>query len=240
MAEEGWLQARREGRRSRYALDPATATRFQRAYQRVYAPVSPAWDGRWTVVLAPPGTDAAEQRADLRKELLWQGFGAIAPLVFGHPSPDAETLEEILGRTGAKGNAFVCHATESDLDGARPLEELIGQCWDLRTVIADYERLLDSFGSLPAVLDSADPLDPRQAFLVRTLLVHQYRRARLHDPQLPLELLPKAWPGKAAYELCRRIYRASSPGAERHVMGILRAQDADAPEAAPYFHQRFG
>ena len=38
LAEEGWLDAQREGRRSRYALNPSSIRRFDRAYQRIYTP----------------------------------------------------------------------------------------------------------------------------------------------------------------------------------------------------------
>ncbi len=241
LAEEGWLGAQREGRRSRYALNSRTAMRFQRAYQQVYAPVSREWDRKWTLLFATPGTVAADRRAELRKELLWQGFGTIAPLVFGHPSPDAKALEETLERVGAKGNAFVCTATEADIvSGARPLNGLIEQCWDLTGVIADYDRLLGHFGRIPRLLEAGDAIDPQHAFVIRTLLIHEYRRTQLHDPQLPLELLPMAWPGKTAYDLCRMVYRASCPSAEQYVMNTLSAHDKGAPEAAPYFHQRFG
>jgi hypothetical protein len=36
---------------------------------------------------------------------------------------------------------------------------------------------------------AAGSLDPEQCFLVQTLLMHDFRRALLHDPQLPVQLL---------------------------------------------------
>jgi hypothetical protein len=55
------------------------------------------------------------------------------------------------------------------------------------------------------------PLTPEKAFVVRTLLIHAYRRVQLHDPQLPVELLPTPWPGALAYELARQIYLLGMP-----------------------------
>jgi phenylacetic acid degradation operon negative regulatory protein len=240
LAEEGWLDAQREGRRSLYALNPAAAPRFERAYQRIYAPSYQEWNGKWTLLFATSGTITAEQRANLRKELLWQGFGMIAPSVFGHPSADTETLEEILDRVGVKGNVFVCNTTESALPAARPLSDLIEQCWELGRVIEDYERLIACFAGIPKLLKARSELDPEQAFVIRTLLIHEYRRMQLHDPQLPLELLPPNWPGKIAYELCRDVYVDTCESAEQYVLDTLRKEDGDAGEAAPYFYQRFG
>ena len=240
LAEEGWLDAQREGRRSRYALNSSAARRFERAYQRIYTPSYRDWKGKWTLVLATSGTLTAEQKVGLRKELLWEGFGMIAPLVFGHPCADAETLEEILVRVGVKGKVFVCDATESEFAAARPLSELIQQCWELDTVVADYERFINYFAALPKLLKARNAINPEQAFVIRTLLIHEFRRVQLHDQQLPLELLPKNWPGKTAYELCRQIYQLTYTEVEQYVLTTLRREDKDAPEAAPYFYQRFG
>ncbi|HTN65815.1 MAG TPA: phenylacetic acid degradation operon negative regulatory protein PaaX [Burkholderiaceae bacterium] len=239
LAEEGWLDAQREGRRSLYALNPSAAPRFERAYQRIYTPSVREWSGEWTLLFATSGTITAEQRAGLRKELLWQGYGLIAPSVFGHPNADPETLDEILQRVGVKGNVFVCVATDSAAFATRSLKDLIGQCWELGSVIGDYAHLSGRFAAVPKLLNARSALDPEHAFMIRTLLIHAYRRAQLHDPQLPLELLPENWPGMTTYELCRKVYRGTWQSAEQYVLATLRREDEAAPEAAPYFYQRF-
>ena len=45
LAEEGWLDAAREGRRSLYTLTAQGRSRFERAYQRIYSPSDLHWDG---------------------------------------------------------------------------------------------------------------------------------------------------------------------------------------------------
>lgn len=240
LAEEGWLDARREGRRSRYALNAVSAPRFEQAYQRVYLPSYQEWDKNWTLVLAISGMISTSQRANLRKELTWQGFGMIAPGIFAHPSPDRGAVEEIFTRIGVASAVFVCEAVESQLPSARPLSELISQCWALDAVIAEYERLINHFAVLPKILANGTPLEPEHAFVVRTLLIHEFRRVHLHDPLLPLELLPQNWPGKMAYELCHDIYQATFAKAEEFIVETLRKEDESASEAAPYFFHRFG
>ncbi len=240
LAEEGWLDGQREGRRSQYALNRSAGRRFEHAHQRIYTPSHREWNGKWTLLFATSGSITAEQRTGLRKELLWEGFGMIAPSVFAHPSADAETLEEILVRAGVKGNVFACDASKSEFAGTRPLRDLIQQCWELGTVIADYERFIKYFAPLPKLLGARSAIDPEQAFAIRTLLIHEFRRVQLHDPQLPLELLPENWPGKTAYELCRQIYQSVCKDTEQYVLDILRREDEDAPEAASSFYLRFG
>ena len=66
--------------------------------------------------------------------------------------------------------------------------------------------------------------DPAQCFVVRTLLIHAYRRVLLRDPQLPPALLPLDWPGAAAYALCRDFYRLTHRCAEQHLLATLARQ----------------
>ena len=62
LVQEGWLVASREGRRSRYALEPKALPRFERANRRIYSAPGLHWDGRWTFVLAPNGSIDGDRR----------------------------------------------------------------------------------------------------------------------------------------------------------------------------------
>jgi phenylacetic acid degradation operon negative regulatory protein len=240
LAEEGWLEASRQGRRSLYTLTDSGLRRFERAYQRIYSPGSHCWDGRWTLLLTVPEIISAAQRARLRKELLWEGFGMVAPGVFAHPGGKSAALEEILMRVGVAGKVFVCSTEDSDQVSTRPLSDLIDHCWQLDRVVSGYRRFIDSFGPLRKLLKKKSGRDPEQAFAVRTLLIHAFRRVQLNDPQLPIELLPKKWPGTAAYELCHEIYQLTYRDAEQYILTTLQSEDEKVPEAASYFYQRFG
>lgn len=239
LAQEGWLVANRDGRRSSYSILPEALARFERAYRRIYAPLTLHWNGKWTLLLAASGIDAPS-RVALRKELLWEGYAAIAPGLFGHPASNAEILDEILARTGMRGKLFVCSAAELPEVSTRPLRELVEDGWDLSAVIAGYQRFIEEFEPLLALLQKGAALEPEAAFVIRTLLIHAYRRVQLHDPMLPIELLPDPWPGSRAYELARALYTHTYAAAETHVLAALRREDPQAPEAGPAFYQRFG
>ncbi|WP_334190639.1 phenylacetic acid degradation operon negative regulatory protein PaaX [Noviherbaspirillum sp.] len=240
LAEEGWLEASREGRRSLYTLTAPGLRRFERAYKRIYAPTELHWDGRWTMLLTAPEIISAAQRANLRKELLWEGFGMIAPGIFAHPGGKAAALEEILARLDVTGKVFVYSAAASDQVSSRPLSDLVAHCWELDKVLEGYRHFIDCFAPLLKLVKSRGALDPEQAFAIRTLLIHTFRRAQLHDPQLPLELLPEDWPGTIAYELCHEIYQLTYKEADQYILMTLQAEDDNVPEAASYFYERFG
>jgi phenylacetic acid degradation operon negative regulatory protein len=240
LAQEGWLVANRDGRRSSYSILPQALGRFERAYRRIYAPLSVHWDGSWTLLLAAGGAVEAPERALLRKELLWEGYAMIGPGLFGHPASNTEVLDEILARSGVRGKLFVCSATELPGVSARPLRELVDDGWDLSGVSADYRNFIERFAPLAALLRADAKLQPQQAFVIRTLLIHAYRRVQLHDPMLPVELLPDPWPGSEAYQLARALYQCTYAGAEQHIVETMQREDAHVPQAEASFFQRFG
>jgi phenylacetic acid degradation operon negative regulatory protein len=240
LAQEGWLAASREGRRSRYALEPEALPRVARANRRIYSAPGLDWHGRWTLLLTPNGTLDADLRAALRKELQWEGYAMVAAGVLAHPAPDLDSLGEILRRHDAEGKLFACAVTELPGVASRPLCELVDEGWSLAAVIDGYAHFSATFAPLLDALRDGPAVDARTAFTIRTLLVHAYRRVQLHDPMLPLELLPAPWPGTGAYELARAIYLRTFEAAEEHLLAVLRREDDKAPEADAAFYQRFG
>lgn len=240
LAQEGWLVSQRDGRRSSYSIPPQSQARLARAQRRVYAPLHVHWDGNWTLVMSGNSLGTAE-RTLLRKELVWEGYGLVSAGVFGHPAGNPDTLDELLARTGMHGKLFICHA--AGMPGAqngRALREMIDEGWDLSGVMDGYRQFIAQFQPLLALLQAGHRPDPEQAFVIRSLLIHAYRRVQLHDPQLPVELLPEPWPGAAAYELARELYRIVSMAAEQHVLAVLRREDETVAEAGSEFYQRFG
>lgn len=240
LVQEGWLEATREGRRSRYALAPGSLPRVARANQRIYSRPVEQWDGRWTLLITPNGTLDMALRTALRKELQWEGYGQLSAGVLAHPAPNLDSLAEILERTGAQGKLFACAASALPGLESRPLAELVDDGWDLSDVVERYSRFVETFAPLLDALQDGPAPTPQLAWMVRALLVHAYRRVQLHDPMLPLALLPPLWPGSYAYELARAIYRLTWEAAEAHLMDVLRREDPQAPAADAAFYQRFG
>jgi phenylacetic acid degradation operon negative regulatory protein len=239
LVQEGWLAAIREGRRSRYGFAPASLGRFERANRRIYAAPGLHWDGRWTLVLAPNSSIDSALRSALRKELEWEGFAMLGPGLMVHPAADPRALDEVLTRVGGVGKVFACSADQLPGVASRPLPELVGDGWALDKVSAAYRHFIEQFAPLQALLAKEGLTPPQEAYAIRTLLIHAYRRVQLHDPMLPIELLPDPWPGTDAYQLAAAIYRLTFAQAELHVMEVLRREDEGAPEADAAFYARF-
>jgi phenylacetic acid degradation operon negative regulatory protein len=81
---------------------------------------------------------------------------------------------------------------------------------------------------------------PATGFLLRTLLVHDYRRLLLRDPTLPATLLPRAWPGHGARDLATAVYRRVTGPADAFADAELAVSDGPLPPPADWAASRFG
>lgn len=216
LIEEGWLSTRRDGRRSHYSLTPLGQRRIELASQRIYTAPNDEWDGQWTLVIAPRSAETLPNRVDLRRELEWEGFAALANGVMIHPDAKQAVLQQLLGDLGLTDRVLVFRGARPDGFSAASEPPSLLTFWDLDDVRARYTRFIARFQPLVAALAAAS-LTPAQAFRVQTLMIHAFRRATLHDPRLPIPMLPADWPGIAAYALCRRLYAITWPLAHAHL-----------------------
>ncbi|MBL8665384.1 MAG: phenylacetic acid degradation operon negative regulatory protein PaaX [Candidatus Odyssella sp.] len=238
LTREGWFAVAREGRRSYYGLtDFGHKALVADPPRRIYAATPTPWDGLWRFVLTNLGGDDRidrDTRLQLRRELTWLGFGAVAPGVFAHPSPDRAGVERVLAKLGVADRVEIMAATPERPRG------LLQSCWDLEALRAAYRRFIERFRPLWQALEKAPDPEPETCFVLRVLLIHEYRRIILRDPELPAELLSADWAGGSARVLCRNLYRRVAAAAERHVTAVLETADGPLPEPRPYYFQRFG
>ncbi len=219
LVEEGWLEAQREGRRSRYSLTPDGLKRVEHAGHRIYEAPPAEWDGRWTMVISRRAGSPVSDRVELRRELGWEGFGLLTAGVFLHPCADLEATREVLERLALTDSVVVLEARELGAISTAPVRSLVEECWNLEAIAGEYRRFLEEFGRVPEMLEAE--VDGQREFVVQTLMVHAFRRVVLHDPRLPAELLPADWPGHAAYALAGTIYRGTFERVQKYVAGRL-------------------
>lgn len=239
LSRDKWLVSERIGRKSYYSLTATGRRRFEHAYRRIYDDPRRQWGGDWLVVFAGGGILTAAQRDLLRRELLWEGFGVIAPGVLAHPYANHDAVLEILQSTGTHDKVVVIQGRSLGALASRPLQELVRECWSLDAIAADYKRFIDCFRPLTRTVKAARKLDPEQAFCARSLLIHEFRRVQLRDPQLPRQLLPADWPGDSARQICGELYTLLAPESEQHLTSVLETADGRLPEVAEYFQLRF-
>ncbi len=225
LGRDDWVSATRVGRHSRYGLTGNGRRRFEDAQRRIYARGPAPWDGEWVLVFSGLGALARDEREALRRELLWLGFGVVAPNVFAHPAADRRMLDHVLRERGAAGRAVVMRGRAEAMAGGRGPVELLRDCWDLAGLSESYRALAARFDPVRAALaaagESGGEPDAESCFVLRTLFVHEYRRILLRDPGLPEPLLPADWAGQAARRLRVGIADATQGPAAGHVEAVL-------------------
>jgi phenylacetic acid degradation operon negative regulatory protein len=232
LAQDGWLTARRVGKRSEYRLTEDGRAQFAEATERIYGEAGANWSGRWTLIVLP--SLPAAQRQRVRRELAWQGYGELSSGVFAHPQLHA------LGPGGGRRAEWPAGTLVFDADLAAPATDaaLIEEGWDLKALAQRYRAFVSRFERVLGAL--CEPPGPETGFVLRTLLIHEYRRLHLRDPLLPERLLPPEWPGTRAALLCRALYAAVFTASETH-LSRAGAQLAGAlPPADKSVLERFG
>lgn len=235
LANEQWVSSQRSGRVSFYRLTSHGRARFAEATQRIYGATPADWNGEWTLVIFPRSMRAS--RDDLRDELTWLGFGQLTSGVFAHPTHGEETVRARVAELESAGEviviqrAAVTHASN---------EQLVASGWDLGELARRYRRFVEMFGPLDEALTRTTRAAGETAFLLRTLLVHEYRRIHLRDPQLPGSLLPRQWPGTDAHALCRNLYAKVFAASEEFLSARVQTLDGALPPPAAEVFARFG
>ena len=294
LASDGWLTARRDGRRSEYRLSPTGLERFAEATHRIYGEIPSSWDRQWTLLILPSAIGS--RRQDIRDQLRWLGFGQVNPGVFAHPNWSIEQARAVLNGLDGAANALLL---KSESEGNEADSRLVASGWDLGDLTRRYRKFVEIFRPVLEALTckspagrhtnsttglgsttagphrntsmsqadinadstdiNADPIEiaehgtnapdsPKKpgalsaeaAFVIRTLLIHEYRKIHLQDPLLPPALLPSDWVGAAAYDLSKRLYSAVFAAAERHLSDTASTMTEPLPPADSSAYERFG
>ena len=234
LVRSNWLCGHRIGRCSYYNLSPSGYREFARAAQRIYAASQRPWNGQWTLLMIVD-TLPPRERNKLRERLLWQGFGPLLPNMYAHPSPEHKVIDEIVLEMDLTNRLVIWEAAHCPLPWSEALSALVKKKWNMPYLEQDYMNFLHCFRGIRCML----PQKPQYCFQLRTLLIHEYRRILLRDPDLPLALMTPDWPGFAAQNLTRNLYLALSAATTTYIRESLLSAEGHLPMAAPAYAQRF-
>lgn len=195
------LAGTRIGRRSYYRLADLSREEFADAAARLFGGARQAED--WLVLHAPDLADDVARRS---------GYGAMGGGNY------------LLPGWMRAGGGVVFRA-----QALGPVAELAARLWDLETLAADYDRMVQRFQPALDLLDRGQRIDGFEALILRLALVHVFRRILLRDPELPAEALPADWPGARARALFARAYVRLSEAADSHIGARLEGEFGPLP-----------
>ncbi|WP_373087809.1 phenylacetic acid degradation operon negative regulatory protein PaaX [Sneathiella sp.] len=240
LQKEKLLSSRQIGRRSFYSLTKTGQHRFAEATRRIYTSSDIPWNGKWLLLFLARRDMAERDKRALAADLGWLGFGDLGAGIHAHPTASRATVETLLADHDLQGKAAILSADALPSPDFTAPEILVAKGWNLDSLERDYARFIAHFSRFADFEGQTIEQDGKKCFIIRSLLVHDYRRVLLRDPMLPAELLPKGWNGNQARELFREIYQHVWEGAERHLMSILENETGRLPSASDEFRARFG
>jgi len=238
LVQDDWLVSRKQGRRSYYGLSPSGFKQYQRAARRIHTNRRPEWDGVWTLVI--PSFVQEEKREPLRKGLLWQGFGLLSPGVYAIPSQDRQSLNELLGELDVRDSVVIMTARADESGNGDALQRQVMERWNLVELGEQYQSFLDLYRPVLRYLSGKGAPDPERAFLLRTLLIHDYRRILLRDPELPVDMLPSDWTGFDAHDVTADIYKCIGASSAIWFSNTMENAAGSLPAADSLFFKRYG
>ncbi|CAG0928494.1 partial Transcriptional repressor PaaX, partial [Planctomycetaceae bacterium] len=152
---------------------------------------------------------------------------------------DRDTVVDIVKSFRATDKVVVFNAKELPEGKGVGARDLVRECWNLNAMANAYRIFLRQYTPAHKLLAETADLDPEQAFTTRMLVLHAFRRVLLKDPQLPASLLPQGWPGLAAYELTREIYRLARDASESYLANTVETQRGTLPPEDASYKKRF-
>lgn len=227
MAKKGWLGSERRGRRSYYTLTGRGRRLLEEGETRIYRPrEGESWDGAWTLVAYSIPEERRAQRDRLRVRLEWLGMGSLGNGLWLSPHDVVGRVWEVAAELDVESDVEVFRG---DHLAPGPSSRLVERCWDLEGLNAEYEAFIDRHLD-PCRALSADPdaIAPRDAYVRRFNLVHEFREFPLKDPFLPDDLQPEDWAGECALSLFNYYRGLLAESADRFVEPLV-----ETPEQEP-------
>ncbi len=240
LQKDGLLTSEQMGRRSFYSLTPSGQHRFAEATHRIYAAGDLHWNDQWLLLFLSRRDLPEQQRRLVDAELAWLGFGSLGSGIYAHPTATPDVVKPLFTDLDITASATLLKATSLPDSDFASQKTLVRKGWNLDSLEADYGQFIRNFDELSGKISHKSGMDKKKCFIIRSLLVHDYRRVLLRDPMLPAKLLPAGWNGNKARSLFRDIYQLIWQDAEKHLMSVLENSTGRLPPASEEFKARFG
>ncbi|WP_050615000.1 phenylacetic acid degradation operon negative regulatory protein PaaX [Bacillus testis] len=222
MVKQGWLQSEKQGNKSNYFLTEQGIGRMEEAAKRIYKLAPQKWDGKWRILMYTIPEEKRQIRDELRKELLWSGFGSFSNACWISPNHLEKEVRLLIQKYHIEEytDFFI-----SDYMGPRNPLELVEKSWPLDEIEEKYEAFIATYSPQYIIHQSSiqrGEMSDGECFVELTNLVHEYRKFLFIDPGLPKELLRSRWSGNHAALLFSEYYKILAGPANRFFEQIFR------------------
>ncbi|MFK7804532.1 MAG: PaaX family transcriptional regulator C-terminal domain-containing protein [Anaerolineae bacterium] len=197
MKQQGWFETVKDGRRSRYVLTEKGRAIIAEGDKRIFETPIHDWNGEWQFVIYSLPEEKRPLRNELRKKLVWFGFGNLAPGTWVGTQNRQTELEHIVSEMDIRSQVSLINGHRI---GLMTDEEIVAKCWDLDSLEAEYNHFIHRWKDQLEGLD-INSMSAEERFRMRFMLTFEFQPFPRKDPNLPAALLPENWSGYAARRL---------------------------------------
>jgi phenylacetic acid degradation operon negative regulatory protein len=203
----------RDGRLVHYTVTPRSAALLDEGDRRIFSlGRRPHRAELWTVLWHAIPEEQRLERARLGRRLRFLGFGSVHDAMWISPHDrEAEVTALLLSLGVAEYASLLLGRPAQSLD----FRAFVARAWDLVELGERYRAFTADFAPFAAERARAT-LDDREAFLLRTRLIHIFRQFPFADPELPDEVMPAPEHRTEAVALFHALYEDLAVPAQRH------------------------
>jgi phenylacetic acid degradation operon negative regulatory protein len=175
--------------------------------------------GKWTLLMHTLPLESRVDRRRLGRRLRFQGFGRLQDRMWVAPYDQRDFLRELLTDLGIQQHVAVLIGRPNAAIG---VNALIHEAWNLELLVDRYRAFATHY--LP-YREPAEQLrlSDRDAFVMRTQLVHRFRGLVNDDPDLPEEILPDPGTRQRAIDVFQTVYDDLERASQRHFDAVCDA-----------------
>lgn len=201
------LSRNKRGRHVYYSLTSRALRLLDEGDRRIFTLGRTQYSaGRWTVLWHSIPEQRRQARDALVRRLRFLGFGSIQDGTWIAPRDAGEEVIALLDELGVREYTGLMHAHPA---GIADVRTFVARAWDVDALDKAYTAFVAEFAHAVAT-------DDRSAFLLRTRLVHTFRRFPFDDPELPEDLVDPPEMRAEAVRLFHARYTALAPAAQRY------------------------
>jgi phenylacetic acid degradation operon negative regulatory protein len=213
MVRRGTLERSRNGRLVSYRPTPRAVALLEEGDRRIFSLGRGARSAAlWTVLWHAIPEERRLERGRLARRLRFLGFGSVQDGTWISPHDREREVVALIGELDVADYAGVMLGRPS---ASLDFGALVSRAWDLDVLDERYRAFVDAFSPY-AKAGARRRMDDREMFLLRTRLVHAFRRFPALDPELPDDLMRAPRHREQAVSLFGSLYEALAPGAQRH------------------------
>jgi phenylacetic acid degradation operon negative regulatory protein len=207
----------RDGRLVHYRLTPRAAALLEEGDRRIFSLGQERASTVWTILWHAIPEELRLERGQLARRLRFLGFGSLQDGMWISPHDREREVAALLEELGLVGHAAVLLGRPA---GSGDFEAVAARAWDVGEVAKRYRAFVTAFGRYAT--SRSNGLGDRQAFLVRTRLVHAFRQFPFIDPGLPEALVSTQGQRARAVRLFHDLYGSLAERASRHFEATTR------------------